>query len=620
MSVIDDIKQKIDIVELVSAYATLHKAGRNFRALCPFHTEKTLSFFVFPDRQTWHCFGGCATGGDIFAFVMKKENVEFGEALRRLAERAGIQLVPSRRDETEKEEVVLLRQINLSAAQFFHNFLLNTDEARSVRQYLEKRGVSPASIEAFQLGYAPKGWDHLLNYLKENGRSEKEVVAAGLAVEKDTGGCYDRFRYRLVFPIRDPRGNTVGFGGRALDDSVPKYLNSSQSVIFDKSGLLYGLDRASSAIRKADLAVIVEGYMDAIICHQYGFDNVVASMGTALTEKHIFSLKKLTKNVVLALDADAAGEAATLRGLEVAAGAFDQKTVPIPNWQASVSYENVLDAELRVAVLPRGKDPDELILENREAWTDLIRGAMSLLDYVIDQASARYNLASAEGKSKAVEYLRPIIAQIKDPIRKIHYLQKLAHLVNVEESTLAKIVDADASTSAGKSRYRPRDATVEHVTRLPRSAVSSPMEEDCLSMLLQWPELKSHAEEITAEYFENTENRVIFENWLLEADIASLRERIPSSLEDHFALLLKRAFPRSDAEKRKKALKDCILRLRENHLKNLKVKEAFILAEPGDADTSKILSDGVELNVKLQDIFRQRGSASKSRKESEQNG
>lgn len=617
MSVIEDIKQKIDIVELVSAYVTLHKAGHNFKALCPFHAEKTPSFFVFPDRQTWHCFGGCATGGDIFAFVMKKENVEFGEALRRLAERAGIQLVPSQRDETEKEEVVRLRQINLSAAQFFHNFLLNLDEARSVRQYLEKRGVSPASIEAFQLGYAPKGWDRLLNYLKERGYSEKEITAAGLAIEKETGGCYDRFRYRLVFPIRDQRGNTVGFGGRALDDSMPKYLNSSQSVIFDKSGLLYGLDHASSAIRKADLAVIVEGYMDVIICHQYGFGNVVASMGTALTEKHIFSLKKLTKNLVLALDPDTAGEAATLRGLEVAAEAFDQKTVPIPNWQASVSYENVLDAEIRVAVLPEGKDPDELILQNREAWASLVKGARPLLDYVISLAGSRYDLASADGKSKAVEYLSPIITRIKDPIRKIHYLQKLAHLVNIEERTLAKLVDTGSNTTTGKGRYRTREIGLEPSVKLPRSTISNPLEEYCLSMLLQWPELKGLAEGLTAKYFENTENRVVFENWLLEADIDRLRESIPASLGDHFSLLLNRAFPPTDPLEKKKALKDCILRLRENYLKNLKIKEAFILAEPGDADTSRILTDGLELNVKLKDVFKQRGSASKSQEESE---
>lgn len=609
---IDEVKQKIDIVELVSGYATLQKSGRNFRALCPFHAEKTPSFFVFPERQSWHCFGSCATGGDIFAFVMKKENVDFGEALRRLAERAGVQLAPtSPKIEEEKEEVLKLRQINLQAAQFFHNALINTDEAKSVRHYLEKRGVSSPSCEAFQLGYALKGWDHLLNYLKNKDYSEKDIVAAGLAVEREGGARHDRFRHRLIFPIRDARGNVVGFGGRALDPpdqagGMPKYLNSPQTVIFDKSGLLYGLDRASPAIRKTDQAVIVEGYMDVIIAHQYAFSNVVASMGTALSEKHIFSLKKLTKNIVLALDPDTAGEAATLRGLEVAAEAFDQKTVPVPTWRDSIKYERVLDAEIKVAVLPPGNDPDEIIVKNSEEWKVLINQAKPLTDYIFDVAASRYDLSSAQGKSKAAEYLLGVIDQIKEPIRRIHYLQKLARLVQVEEKALEAAINKKAPLVARKDRYQ-ADAGPSGVRGTPYSLGSKPIEAYCLSLLLQWPELRDYAKGIVPELFENSENRVIFENWLLEPEVTKLKERIEPSLGEYLAFILTKSFPSVSSEEKQKALKDCILRLMESYLKGLKVKESIILAGQSGDDSTKILENGIKLNLKLKELFKQRG-------------
>ncbi|MBI4330694.1 MAG: DNA primase [Chloroflexi bacterium] len=605
MSVIDEVKQKIDIVDLVSGYATLQKAGRNFRALCPFHGEKTPSFFVFPERQSWHCFGSCGTGGDIFSFVMRKENVDFGEALRRLAERAGVQLAPvSPRVEEEKEEVLKLRQINLLAAQFFHNALVNTEEARPVRQYLEKRGVSTPSVEGFQLGYAPKGWDHLLNYLKGKGYPEKEVVAAGLAIERESGGRHDRFRYRLIFPIRDGKGNVAGFGGRSLDDTMPKYLNSPQTVIFDKSGLLYGLDRAGPAIRKADQAIIVEGYMDVIIAHQYTFSNVVASMGTALSEKHIFSLKKLTRNVVLALDPDTAGETATLRGLEVAAEAFDQKTVPVPSWDDSIRYERVLDAEIKVGVLPPGNDPDELIIKSSQEWEAVIKAAKPLTDYVFDVAASRYDLSSAAGKSKAAEYLLGVIDQIKEPIRRMHYLQKLARLVQVEEKSLEAIISRKSAAPFKKTGFQQGPAA-SPATPTTRGVVSRPLEAYCLAMLLRWPELREDAVELTPELFESSENRVIFEGWLASPDLDSVKERTIPSLREHLAGLLGRTFPASAPEERQKALKDCILQLRERYLKSLKVKESIVLAGPPGDDQPRII-ENIKTNRELKELQEKR--------------
>src|SRR4030042_209577 len=302
---IDEVKQRIDVVEVVGSYVPdLKKAGRNYKARCPFHQEKTPSFYVFPDRQSWHCFGACSTGGDAFSFVMKKEGIGFGEALRILADRAGVPLTfrTAHEGETEAEK---LKGMNEAAAEYYHHLLRRS--------------------------------------------------AAGEKERRE--GTYDRFRNRLIFPIRDMNGSVLGFGARALDDSLPKYLNSPQTLVFDKSNVLYGIEQAKSAIRKQDSVVVVEGYVDAIVAHQYGFSNVVPSLGTARAEKQGGMIKKLTKNPVLALDADTAGEVATLRGIEVASHTFDQRVIPLPTPAGLVKYEDVLDAEIKVMGLPAGKGP-----------------------------------------------------------------------------------------------------------------------------------------------------------------------------------------------------------------------------------------------------------------------
>jgi len=339
MGVIDDVKQRIDIVEVIGEYVPLTKAGRTFRALCPFHSEKNPSFYVYPERQSWHCFGACNTGGDVFSFIMKKQGIDFGEALRLLAERAGIS-IPSRLEpEAGKDERERLYQANAAATQYFHNLLLNSPDGEKARGYLAKRGLLPKTVSDFQLGFSLNSWEALKQYLVEKGYSESELVPAGLLIEGETGGTHDRFRNKLMFPIFDIRGRVTGFGARVLDDSLPKYLNSPQTPVFDKSSTLYAINLATAVIRQQDCAVIVEGYMDVMMAHQNGFQNVIASMGTSLTEKQVSTLKKLTKNMMLALDADAAGEEATLR---------------------AVGYENTLGAEVRVCILPTGKDPDDV--------------------------------------------------------------------------------------------------------------------------------------------------------------------------------------------------------------------------------------------------------------------
>ena len=289
MSVIDEVKQRIDIVDVIGQYASLTKAGRTFRGLCPFHSEKHPSFFVYPEQQSWHCFGACNTGGDVFSFIMKKQGIDFGEALRLLAQRAGV-TIPSK-FEPEAEGKERLYQANQAAAQYFHNLLLNSPAGEKAKNYVASRGVSPKTVTDFQLGFSLNSWEALKQHLMERGYTENELLTTGLITESERGETHDRFRNRLMFPILDSRGRITGFGARALDDSLPKYLNSAQTPLFDKSSSLYGINLAQAAIRQQNLAVIVEGYMDVITAHQNGFNNVVASMGTAVTEKQVNILK-----------------------------------------------------------------------------------------------------------------------------------------------------------------------------------------------------------------------------------------------------------------------------------------------------------------------------------------
>ena len=452
MSIIDEVKQKMDIVEVVSQYTSLKKAGRNLTALCPFHAEKHPSFFVYPEQQSWHCFGACATGGDIFSFVMQKEGLSFGEALRLLAERTGV-TIPERFERGgSKEENEELYQVNQAAAQYFHNLLLNSPAAEKARHYIASRGFSPETVTNFQLGFSLNSWDSLKQYLMERNYTEPALLAAGLILAAENGKTHDRFRDRLLFPIRDARGRTIGFGARVLDDSLPKYMNSPQTPVFDKSNTLYGLDLAAQAIRQQDVAVIVEGYIDVITAHQNGISNVVASMGTSITERQVSILKRLSKNLILALDADTAGEEAMLRG---------------------VNYENTLGAEIRVIILPEGKDPDDVIKEDAKAWQDMAKTATPIIDYTFDMVTAGLDLTTARDKSLATERLLPLIAGIKDPVRQAHYLQKLARLVQV---SLHSLEAALGRIKPSPGRYRVEESRQEAITRALRPLITNPRE------------------------------------------------------------------------------------------------------------------------------------------------
>ncbi len=500
MSLVDEIKSRLDIVEVIGQSVQLKKAGRNYKAICPFHNEKTPSLVVFPDQGTWHCFGACGTGGDVFTFVMKKDNVDFGEALRILAERAGVEL---HRGDGEQNRQVLL-DIHTEAVAFYHYLLKTHAAAQFAREYLEHRRISKSSVEQFQLGFAPNTHTALQDHLERKGFRTQDIERAGLALANETGGGYhDRFRGRLMFPIRNRRGQTIAFGARALAAGQnPKYLNSPDTPLFNKSDVLYGLDLAKDAIREQNLAVIVEGYTDVIVAHQAGFKNVVASLGTALTEKQLSQLQRLTKRYALALDADVAGEAATARGLELARAALSRKQVPVPVGAGMIAFEERLDAELLIIELPRDRDPDEVILQDAAEWQQLVARAVPLVDYYFREQTRELDLRSAHGKAEAVRRLAPIVGEIKDPVQRAHYVQELARLVQVDERTLTQ-----------QLKLRGADAKLKQKRQQLESAPPRPSaryDEHLLALALYDPSLLPRVKFLTPDDFEDGARREIW--------------------------------------------------------------------------------------------------------------
>jgi len=610
MSVIDDVKQRLDIVQVVSEYAKLQKSGRNYKALCPFHSEKNPSFFVFPERQSWHCFGACGTGGDIFSFIMKKEGIDFAQALRLLANKAGVTLddqVTTQKQAQNKERERLF-EINEAAAEYYHHVLLNTSNGKIARDYVAKRGLSAETTKSFQLGFAPEGWDTIKQYLKDKGYEEADLLAAGLLVERDDGNNYDRFRNRLVFPIRNIQGKVTGFGGRALDDSLPKYLNSPQTPVFDKSSSLYGIDRAKTAIRQIDLTIITEGYMDVLTAHQYGYENVVAFSGTSMVDKQLAISKILSRNLILALDADAAGEEAISRS-----GEMVDKMLPVPTglygW---VKHEDAHNAEVKILILPKGKDLDDVIRdvikEDTSKWQKLITEAKPMIDFIFEKVTHELDLSSARGKSLAVENLLPLLFGMKDPLRQAHYAERLAHLLKIDERILA---DSLKRFSIIERKRKTTKNMSPDIPIIPVITSSSPLEQYCLALLFQYPELKAESTALSPDHFENTENRELFVKWQQSDDPASLENSLDITLQEHLQSLLSRDFPPTLKENeaiRRETIDDCVMRLQERRLRNLEVEKQELLAieaETGGtaAQLAKLEEQGLEISKQLREVF-----------------
>jgi DNA primase len=522
MSIIDEIKSKVDIVDLASeAGVKLRHAGRNYTGFCPFHENKhTPSFVIWPDSGTWRCFGQCNEGGDVFKFVMKRENIDFKEALDKLAARAGVQVPTFTRQTPEQKEAHDRLHILLEdAIIFYRNHLMAN---RELLNYLhQKRGLKDVSIETFGLGYAPSAWDSAFTHFIHRGYSEQDLAEAGLISPRDTGGFYDRFRNRLMIPIRDENGRVAGFGARIVDpNDVPKFLNSPETPIFSKGHLLYGLDRARKPIRTVDQAVIVEGYLDVIALHQAGYENVVSPMGTALTEHQLRLLKRFTRRIVLALDPDTAGQKAVLRGLDAARQAMDREGELGFDARGLLREEARLQADLRVAAIPDELDPDEIVARNKEEWARLIEKAKPIVTYVMETLATGQNIIDPKVKNQIAAQVLPLIEDLPNPLERDTYRQQLARMLRVDESALT---GTQAQASSVKRPRAGQASQARQAPEKPNAAVTvssgKKVEAYIIAVLYKKPELLYRLDrslqengliKLAVQDFEYTDHQMMF--------------------------------------------------------------------------------------------------------------
>ncbi|MSQ11532.1 MAG: DNA primase [Dehalococcoidia bacterium] len=568
VTLLDDVKQRLDIVEVVSRTVPLQPAGRNLKARCPFHTERTPSFYVFPETQTWRCFGACATGGDAIGFVMRQEAVPFGEALRRLAREAGVSL-PSPRASLQASPLL---QVNKEAAQFYHRYLIQAPEAEPVRAYLSKRGITTTSTEAFLLGLSPSQPSLLSEHLVGIGFSAEQGVEAGLLLRSEDGRIRDRFRGRLMFPIADAGGQVVGFSGRVLDGSEPKYTNTPRTPLFDKGSLLYGLHRAVDGIRTSGTVVVVEGYTDVIVPHQAGFTNVVASMGTSLTQQQVGLLEGLAKSCVLALDPDVAGQEATFRSLEGSWRVFQRPQMGYLQ-RSTVVYTRQNRVALKIAALPEGKDPDEVVLQDPDAWKRIIAEARSLPDFLLEVLPRRYDLAMAEGRRQLAERLGPVIVAL-EPQDQDRYLTRLEQLVGVDRHTLDQLLGVSRQAMLRQAGVQTRAASRPGAAPF-RRALADPLEQYTLSLLFQEPALRDQAGALTPEHFVRAEHREIFTAWQRCATLETVRQSVDPVLAQHVDRLLALPSPVAGPTDRTAEFAECVHRLEERRLRLLKRHEGL---------------------------------------------
>ena len=641
MAAVDEIKTRLDILDVVSQYVQLQRSGRSYKATCPFHTEKTPSFFVFPERQSWRCFGACATGGDVFSFVMRIENLDFGGALKTLARQAGVELPEKRRGRDGEDP---LYRINEAARELFCGLLASGEKGASARDYIQSRGLKWETVEKFQLGLSPGDGESLRGFLASKGYTDEQLALAGLVSKGRGDGYRDLFRSRLMYPIRDAEGRLAGFGGRTLDGSQPKYLNSPRSPVFDKSNILYALHLAKDSISEEGI-VVVEGYMDAIVAHQGGFSNVVASMGTALTRQQVSMVRGLFRRpgspspgqVVLALDPDAAGQEATFRSLESSWNVF--QTRPVGRAAGVTIYERREEPTLKVAPLTGGRDPAEIILESPEEWASLTKNAVPLMDYLFSALSSRMDLSTPQGKSRLAELLFPLVAATPDSFQQDHYFQQLAALLGVNESTLRASL---AQPKGRGSQYRDRTASPrgqrgqggaqrEEASATPFARLDhDPLEEYCLSLVLQDPQ-PPHPHQGTAggdnehgldpvasygnaigglrlEYFQRVENREVFTNWMKCSTLDTLRETLDEELRGHLEHLLSKGLPPSDLSQRQADLRYCISRLEQRYLRELNSEEGVRLSQVAPEERESQEQKLIQLGERLNHIFREQST------------
>ncbi|MCK5459916.1 DNA primase [Candidatus Parcubacteria bacterium] len=585
----EEIKSKLDVVDVLQEYIKLIPAGKNFKALCPFHQEKTPSFMVSPERQSWHCFG-CSEGGDIFSFVMKIEGIEFIEALKLLAKKAGVQLKPQDPKIVNRKNRLL--DINELAKKFYAYLLKKSPAAESCRAYLRERKVSEQSVSDFELGYAPNFWDKTMSFLASKGYKQDEILASGLLVKKDgSSRCYDRFRNRLMFPINNLHGQTVGFSARALDkiDSA-KYINSPQTDIYNKSEILYGLDKAKNSIRQKNSVILVEGQMDLISAHSAGDKNSVATSGTALTETQIRILKRYSDNLLLAFDADLAGQNAVKKGIDLAIE---------------------LGMDIKMIRLPLKSDPDECIKNNLEDWVGAIKNAEPILEYYLRQAIENFSSETLSGRKEIYNMCFPAIWKVPNLVERNYYIKKLAAVADVPEESIRD----DIKKINKNKNYKRQEAEIKSGKAGVKKERNLQIAEEMAAILLKFPsiflaadfDLKILADEkiigfcgrLSDFYKDEQQNFSVdeFVNILKQEDEALF------NLSQSFLLLAERDFLDFNLKQAEKQAEKNLRELKKSYIlkQKVKIEKEIKKAEENDAEDmiGELLARAKKLDERL---------------------
>ncbi len=440
--ILNEIQDRCDIVEVISSYIPLKPAGRNFKAACPFHHEKTPSFVVSPDKQIFHCFG-CNAGGNVFNFVRQYEKIDFIDAVKMLAQKTGVKLPEYKKVKNEDDSLIsLIYGVNDIAANYYAGSLERSSSSSDIRRYIEKRGLEESVVKKFKLGYADSSWRSLADYLLKRGVTVDTALKAGLILKGKDGSFYDLFRNRLIFPICDARGKVMGFGARVLDDSLPKYINSPETMVYKKAQHLYGLNFSKSHIREKGFAIITEGYLDVIGLHQYGINNTISSLGTALTVGQIRLLRRYTHNVVMVYDADQAGEMATLRGLDL----FLEEGMNV-----------------KIATLDKGHDPDSFMRKfGPRGFNAAIKKAKNLFEYKLDVLNERFDVNETEQKAELVKEMLSTICKVRNAVIKAEYIKKLSQSLSIkEEAVWEELRKLSKIQKTRESRPRPEPSQKE---------------------------------------------------------------------------------------------------------------------------------------------------------------
>lgn len=576
---IEEIKNRLDIVEVIGSYIKLQKAGANFRALCPFHSEKKPSFFVSPRLQIFKCFG-CGAGGDIFKFIMMIENVEFGDALRILAQKAGIEIekVPLKL-KTERQKILDILEISC----LFFEKQLEGEKGKEVKEYLKKRGIGESSIQKWRIGYAPNSKKALLNFLLDRGFKTEEIKKTGLLFKKN-GEYFDRFRGRIMFPIFDFNSQVIGFSGRIFGErekekGVAKYVNTPNTLVFDKGKVLYGLNFAKKAIREKDFCVLVEGQTDCILVSQAGTENVVATSGTALTPYHLRVLKRHTSNLVIAFDMDVAGEGATKRGIDLA---------------------QMLDFNIKIILLPKEKDPADVVSEGKEKWEKYLNSAKDILTFYFETAFSNFDKNTPEGKKEIAKILLPVLKRIPNKIVQASWIQRLAKELKVKEE------DIREELKKVKIEREMTDLITfeEKLPEMKKKSKKELLEERVISLLIRKPDLIDLIKEDFLDFFSEKSLKILnsLKEGILkkeEKEISKILEKIEEKLgfeDKEFLryLILKSEVEKEEIKEPEKEMNFCLKEIKREEIKkkldelSFQIKEA---EEKKDFEKLKILTE-----------------------------